>query len=109
MKALVKIAAGAFVVLSFSGAAAFAFVQHHVNQTALQFSVARLAVHRGDTVVFSNGDRTSHNITAQGEGMNFNGGLQRPGENVEVTFTARGQHQISCGIHPRMSMTIEVE
>jgi plastocyanin len=36
-------------------------------------------------------------------------GLQRPGENVEVTFTARGQHQISCGIHPRMSMTVEVE
>jgi cytochrome c peroxidase len=80
-----------------------------VDQSGLRFSAALLHLHRGDTVVFTNSDRSSHNITIQGARMNFNGGLQRPGQAVEVPITAIGSYQVICGIHPRMRMQIEVE
>jgi plastocyanin len=101
--------AGTLALLAATTTAALALTESHVNQSGLQFSVVSLHIHRGDSVIFSNGDRTSHNITATGPGMNFNGGLQRPGENTEVMFTARGAYQVSCGIHPRMSMSVNVD
>jgi cytochrome c peroxidase len=86
---------------------ATALVRHRVNQTGLQFSVASLRVQRGDMIIFSNGDRSSHNITVRGA-TTFNGGLQRPGETLEVPFTAAGQYQVICGIHPRMRLDVDV-
>jgi cytochrome c peroxidase len=98
----------AVIVVCIAGSAA-ALVRHRVNQAGLQFSVASLRVQRGDIVVFSNGDRSSHNITVRGGARNFNGGLQRPGETLEVPFTATGQYQVICGIHPRMRLDVEVQ
>jgi len=102
----VALCAAAIVVLSVGSS--LALVRHRVNQTGLQFSVAALQLNRGDTVLFSNGDRSSHNITVRGGAMNFNGGLQRPGQDLEVPFTVAGQYRVTCGIHPRMRMDVEV-
>lgn len=78
-----------------------------VDQAGLAFSTASLAVKRGQAVTFRNSDRTAHNITVSGAGMNFNGGLQKPGEAVDVLFTKAGAFTVTCGIHPKMTMTVQ--
>lgn len=109
MNACLSFAIVSLAALALSTGAALAFSHYRVDQTGLHFSVATIQVHRGDVIVFANGDRSSHNITIRGGAMNFNGGLQRPGQNVEVPFTAAGTYEVMCGIHPRMHMTVEVQ
>lgn len=79
-----------------------------VSQKGLQFSVETLSVKKGQVVVFVNDDRTAHNITVSGEGLNLNGGLQQPGAEFKVPFTKSGAYQVSCGIHPKMKLSITV-
>lgn len=79
-----------------------------VTQKGLQFSVEELSVKKGQTVVFVNDDRTAHNITISGEGVNINGGLQQPGGEFKMPFAKVGVYQASCGIHPKMKLVITV-
>src|SRR6185437_7637308 len=76
-----------------------------VTQKGLQFSVEDLSLTKGQIVSFVNDDRTAHNITVTGEGLNLNGGLQQPGADFKVPFAKPGTYQVSCGIHPKMKMT----
>ena len=80
-----------------------------VTQKGLQFSVEALDLSKGQIVTFVNDDRTAHNITVSGEGVNLNGGLQQPGSDFKVPFTKPGTYQVSCGIHPKMKMIITVK
>lgn len=80
-----------------------------VTQKGLQFSVEELTVRKGQMVVFINDDRTAHNITVSGEGLNLNGGLQQPGGEFKVPFSKVGVYQVSCGIHPKMKLSITVK
>jgi plastocyanin len=80
-----------------------------VTQKGLQFNVEDLTVSKGQMVVFVNDDRTAHNITVSGEGMNLNGGLQQPGTEFKVPFAKAGTYQVSCGIHPKMKLTVTVK
>lgn len=104
-----KIALAALAIIVLATGTALAVVRHRVDQSGLRFSVAQLRLQRGDTVVFTNSDRGAHNILVRGGAVNFNGGLQRPGQNLEVPFTAGGRYQITCGIHPRMRLDVEVQ
>jgi len=80
-----------------------------VSQQGLQFSVSELSVTKGQMVVFKNDDRTAHNITVNGEGVNLNSGLQQPGVEFKVPFAKPGTYQVSCGIHPKMKLTVTVQ
>jgi plastocyanin len=80
-----------------------------VTQKGLQFSVEELNVSKGQMVVFINDDRTAHNITVSGEGLNLNGGLQQPGTEFKVPFGKPGTYQVTCGIHPKMKMSVTVK
>ena len=80
-----------------------------VTQKGLQFSVEDLNVSKGQVVVFVNDDRTAHNITVTGEGVNLNGGLQQPGAEFKVPFVKPGTYQVSCGIHPKMKLSVTVK
>jgi plastocyanin len=80
-----------------------------VTQKGLQFSSADLSVDKGQVVVFQNDDRTAHNITITGEGVNLNGGLQPPGAEFRVPFAKAGTYAVSCGIHPKMKLTVTVK
>ncbi len=82
-----------------------------VNQAGLKFSVKDLAVAKGQTVVFLNDDNTTHNITVTGDGngVTVNGGLQAPGGKFEMPFTKPGTYAVTCGVHPKMKMTIVVK
>jgi plastocyanin len=80
-----------------------------VTQHGLQFSSADLAVSKGQMVVFMNDDKTPHNITVNGDGVNLNSGLQPPGVEFKVPFGKPGTYTVSCGIHPKMKMTVTVK
>jgi plastocyanin len=80
-----------------------------VTQKGLQFSSEELTVKKGQVVVFVNDDRTAHNITVTGEGLNLNGGLQQPGGEFKVPFAKSGTYEVSCGIHPKMKLSITVK
>lgn len=59
--------------------------------------------------MFVNQDKTAHNITVTGEGLNLNGGLQQPGGEFRVPFAKSGTYQVSCGIHPKMKLNVTVK
>jgi cytochrome c peroxidase len=80
-----------------------------VSQTNLQFSVEELSVTKGQMVVFVNQDKTAHNITVTGEGLSLNGGLQQPGGEFRVPFAKPGTYLVSCGIHPKMKLSVTVK
>jgi cytochrome c peroxidase len=82
-----------------------------VSQVGSKFSVKDLALTKGQTVVFLNDDTTSHNITVTGDGngVAVNGGLQPPGEKFEMPFAKPGTYLVTCGIHPKMRMTVTVK
>jgi len=44
--------------------------------------------------------KRSHNIASISKGNEFNLGSQRPGASTDVTFTAAGEAQVFCAIHP---------
>lgn len=78
-----------------------------VRQSKLRFEVAELVMKKGSTITFKNNDRTSHNILVPK--LSFNGGLQKPGEDISVAFARAGIYSVTCGIHPKMLLTVRVE
>jgi plastocyanin len=80
-----------------------------VMQKGLQFSVEDLSISKGQVVVFVNDDRTAHNIMVSGEGVSLNGGLQQPGAEFKVPFAKPGTYQVTCGIHPKMKLSVTVK
>jgi cytochrome c peroxidase len=80
-----------------------------ITQKGLQFSSAELSVGKGQVVTFVNDDRTAHNITVKGDGVNLNGGLQQPGGQFSVPFSKSGTYEVSCGIHPKMKLEVTVK
>lgn len=80
-----------------------------VDQRGLAFSTQHLVVKKGDVVNFLNDDNTSHNILVSGNGVNLNSGLQKPGVTFSAPFVKPGSYQVTCGIHPKMKMSIVVQ
>ena len=72
------------------------------------FEKTSITIAAGDTLNFVNKDAVSHNVMSRG-GDAFNLGLMRPGETKSRTFSVKGTQEITCALHPRMKMTIEVK
>jgi plastocyanin len=96
-------------VVSLGAGASLALAGGHyvVAQSKLQFSARDLVIARGSTVTFKNNDRTSHNILIPL--LRFDGGLQKPGQDINVAFAKAGAYRVTCGIHPKMALTVRVQ
>jgi plastocyanin len=105
---LSKSGIAALAIASLSGIALAAGTAA-IDQKGLSFSQALLTVAKGTKVVFTNSDATTHNILINGSGMVFNSGLQRPGVAFTAPFRKEGTYQVTCGIHPKMKMTVIVK
>ena len=99
-----KIISAAAIVLVASAAYA---AEHEVKQAGKKFSESELRVSVGDTIAFNNDDKRKHNILVKSLG--FNSGKQKPGEVVSLEITEAGVHEVRCGIHPKMKLTIIAE
>jgi plastocyanin len=105
-------ASHALVLMAFAATTALtADAPLTVSQKGLKFSVEEATIRKGEKIVFLNDDRTSHNITVTGDdnGVSVNGGLQPPGAEFQMPFTKAGTYAISCGIHPKMKMSVTVK
>lgn len=102
-----SLALGVLAAMALAGVASAATID--IDQKDLMFSMAQVKVARGDTLVFLNDDDTVHNITITGQGFTASSGLQAPGQPFKVRLAKAGVYKVSCGIHPRMKMTVVVQ
>lgn len=81
-----------------------------VSQSHTNFDVESVSVKAGDTVVFTNKDEINHNIQVMnGEGDAEDYGMQKPGQNIRVTFAKPGEYNVRYSIHPKMKLTVTVQ
>jgi plastocyanin len=67
-----------------------------------------LAITRGSTVEFPNGDPFFHNVFSLSRAANFNLGRYKRGQTRARQFTKAGTVKVYCDIHSHMSATIVV-
>lgn len=80
-----------------------------IDQIDRMFDRKAVAIEEGDTLRFTNRDEFLHQIYVETDGFSFDSDEQAPGEMIEVTFPRRGDYEVRCGIHPRMSLAVSVE
>ncbi len=85
-------------------AASAATIQVAISNYA--FAPARVTVHPGDTVVWTNHDAVPHTVSALDGG--FASGALAPGASFRRRFTRVGAVRYRCAIHPEMQGTVVV-
>lgn len=63
----------------------------------------------GQSIEFHNQDDSAHNIYSATPEMPFDLGAFQPGETRSVRFSAPGNYDIECAIHPTMHLKITVK
>lgn len=82
--------------------------EHVVDQKKLKFTPNKITIAVGDTIRFTNSDRTAHQVTGK-KGMKANSPLLPPRKEFKMDFPAAGTFEIGCHIHPRMKLVITVK
>ncbi|MEF2550552.1 methylamine utilization protein [Aurantimonas sp. A2-1-M11] len=80
-----------------------------IDQIDRMFDRKVVAIGTGDMLRFTNRDEFLHQIYVESAGFSFDSDEQAPGEIIDVTFPRRGEYEVRCGIHPRMSLAVSVE
>lgn len=99
----------AVAAIALAATSAWALNVVSVDQHNLSFNMPVLTMNGAGVVAFTNNDTTSHNILISGEGVNLNSGLQSPGVTFKAPMAKPGTYNVTCGIHPKMKMTIVVK
>ena len=101
--------AGVTVSLSILTGAAYAG-QAVIDQKGLKFLPNTVTINAGDSVLFTNSDPFTHNVTVVGpDGKQSDKGQQHHGENLTVSFPEKGTFPIVCSYHPNMKATVIVK
>lgn len=79
-----------------------------VSQKGKAFDPGSISIKAGESVRFTNDDTVSHNVHSRHSDANFNVGLQKPGEQSDITFEKAGEFDVRCAIHPSMKMKVKV-
>jgi cytochrome c peroxidase len=80
-----------------------------VRQADKLFQPAHVHLKAGQALTINNADQRIHNVRIYAPGLDFNSGVQEPGEAVTIPFTNPGSFDAFCGIHPQMRLRIDVE
>lgn len=80
-----------------------------IAQRDISFAPRSVTIKVGDQVTFRNEDPFGHNVYSPSMNGVFDIGLQDPGTETPVTFTAPGEFIIQCRIHPKMRARVLVE
>jgi plastocyanin len=69
-----------------------------------------VTVKAGESVSFTNSDQVSHDLSIKNpDGSRQSSTMQKPGDNLSVTFDKLGSYQVQCLIHPKMKMTVTAQ
>lgn len=93
----------------------FAFGKVHiVDQKNSEFSVKKLEVKMGDSILFKNSETAQdHNVYSTAAGNSFSTPLVGAGKNTEVKIEAPahkpGKMEVKCAIHPAMKLEVTIK
>lgn len=73
------------------------------------FAVSEVTIERQGSLRFINADDFPHQVHATGPGVDVDSPLQPAGATLVVAFPVEGTFQVTCGVHPRMHMTVTVK
>lgn len=96
-------------MLAISLMATPAFAEEVINQKGKAFSKDKVTISAGTKMTFINDDTVAHNVYTIVGGEKQDLGLQKPGEQGDITFDSPGRYRVRCAIHPKMKMTVTVE
>jgi plastocyanin len=99
----VRIAIAAALSLYLGGARA---EETKVTIDNFTFTPAQLKLKVGDTVTWTNHDDIPHTVVSAGK---FRSKAMDTDDSFSFTFTAAGDYQYFCSLHPHMTGTIKVE
>lgn len=95
-------------VTAFTPAPLPAVTQAEVSQRNKAFTPGHVNLTIGQTLLIHNEDTRDHNIRIHDPLLEWNSGLQEPGQSVQVTPQAEGTYYAFCGVHPGMKLVIDV-
>ena len=79
-----------------------------VSQSEKAFHPTHVRVKRGERLWVVNNDTRTHNVRIFDPKMDVDSGAQEPGETVEIRFPQTGEFLVSCTIHPKMELWVDV-
>ena len=80
-----------------------------VSQKERAFSPNAVELALGQTLSIHNDDQFVHDVLVNSENFSFDSGEQGIGQNVEIKFPAAGHYRVTCAIHPKMRLEVEVK
>jgi len=80
-----------------------------VAQDNKAFAPTHIKLKRGEKIWIVNNDTRTHNVRIFDPRLDVDSGAQEPGETVEVAFPKAGKFLVTCGIHPKMELHVDVE
>lgn len=80
-----------------------------VIQKHRAFAVKDVTIERGSSLRFVNADDFPHQVHVTGPDLDTDSSLQPPGAALLVAFPRKGTFEVTCGVHPRMHMTVKVK
>jgi cytochrome c peroxidase len=102
----------ALSLLSLAGAVRVGFalgVEVIVSQKDRAFSPNAVELALGDTLSIHNDDQFVHDVLVNSQNFSFDSGEQGIGQNVQIKFPAAGHYRVTCAIHPKMRLEVEVK
>jgi cytochrome c peroxidase len=80
-----------------------------VSQKDRAFSPNIVELSLGDTLTIHNDDQFVHDVLVDGPAFSFDSGEQGVGQNVQIKFPTAGHYRVTCAIHPKMRLEVEVK
>jgi cytochrome c peroxidase len=80
-----------------------------VSQKDRAFSPNVVQLALGQTLSIHNDDQFIHDVLVNSENFSFDSGEQGVGQDVQIKFPAAGHYRVTCAIHPKMRLEVEVK
>jgi cytochrome c peroxidase len=80
-----------------------------VSQRDRAFSPNAVELALGDTLSIRNDDQFVHDVLVNSQNFSFDSGEQGIGQNVQIKFPTAGHYRVTCAIHPKMRLEVEVK
>jgi len=80
-----------------------------VSQKDRAFSPNSVELALGDTLSIHNDDQFVHDVLVNSQNFTFDSGEQGVGQTVQIKFPTAGHYRVTCAIHPKMRLEVEVQ
>ena len=101
--------AAAGLVIAVGTLVGLALPPYAISQKGRQFHPVEISIKRGETLQIVNDDGDLlHHAYGDSPKFAFDSGDQQPGSRTDITFSASGDFEVLCAIHPKMRLVVHV-